>query len=218
MNFLFSLLEFHAMNDFMDFNVKTSKIINFFSLLEKKKIVSQSNLAKDVLISLGMANAILKKAISKGYVKAKTAPYKRYIYYLTKNGFKEKSRLVREYLDSSLNFFKQAKQAYLKISIDIKKKDLSIVLVGEGDLVDICKLSLLEENLDIFDHLKLDSNKKLKGNSKKIKTNLKNIAFIIVESKKPQFVYEELNRTLNVKNVFYPKFLHISKNNEGQII
>lgn len=61
----------------MDFNVKTSKIINFFSQLEKKEIISQSNLAKSVLISLGMANAILKKAISKGYVKAKAAPYKK---------------------------------------------------------------------------------------------------------------------------------------------
>ena len=96
----------------MDFNVKTSKIINFFSQLEKKEIISQSNLAKSVLISLGMANAILKKAISKGYVKAKAAPYKRYIYYLTKEGFTEKSRLVREYLDSSLNFFQKARPRY----------------------------------------------------------------------------------------------------------
>ena len=53
----------------MNFNVKTSKMINFFSLLEKKEIVFQSNLAKDVLISLGMANAILKKAISKGFIR-----------------------------------------------------------------------------------------------------------------------------------------------------
>ena len=133
------------MNFNMDFNVKTSKIINFFSQLEKKEIISQSNLAKSVLISLGMANAILKKAISKGYVKAKAAPYKRYIYYLTKEGFTEKSRLVREYLDSSLNFFQKAKQAYLEILIEIKKRRFDIVLVGEGDLEDICKLSMLHE-------------------------------------------------------------------------
>ena len=195
----------------MDFNVKTSKTINFFSLLEKKKIVSQSNLAKDVLISLGMANAILKKAISKGFVKAKSAPYKRYIYYLTKDGFKEKSRLVKEYLDCSLNFFKQAKNAYLKILMEIKKRKLSVVLVGEGDLVDICKLSLLQENLKILDHLKIDSNNKIKINSKKIRSKLNDIAFIIVESKNPQFIYDELNENLNPINVFYPKFLHISK-------
>ena len=173
----------------------------------KKKIVSQSNLAKDVLISLGMANAILKKAISKGFVKAKTAPYKRYIYYLTKDGFKEKSRLVKEYLDSSLNFLKKLNRHILDSNRNTKK--LSVVLVGEGDLADICKLSLLQENLEILDHLKLDSNHKFKINSKKLKLNTK--YFIIVESKKPQFIYDELNRSSKTINVFYPKFLHISK-------
>ena len=93
------------MNVIMEANLKISKIINFFSQLEKKKIISQSKLAKNVLISLGMANAILKKAISKGYVKVKAAPYKRYVYYLTKKGFSEKSNLVQEYLEDSLNFF-----------------------------------------------------------------------------------------------------------------
>ena len=88
----------------MDFNVKTSKIINFFSQLEKKKIISQSNLAKSVLISLGMANAILKKAISKGYVKAKAAPYKRYIYYLTKEGFTVFSPKIKKTLKVFNNF------------------------------------------------------------------------------------------------------------------
>ena len=90
-----------------------------------------------------------------------------------------------------------------------KKLERSLVFLNEtrDGIISYCKINHPDEMILI-----------LKGHSKKIKTNLKNIAFIIVESKKPQFVYEELNRTLNVKNVFYPKFLHISKNNEGQII
>ncbi len=109
----------------MDLNVKKSKKIHFFSILEKKEIISQSRLANKVLISLGMVNSLLKKAISKGYVKAKAAPYKRYVYYLTKQGFTEKSRLIREYLESSLVFFKQAKKNYSKILNDLKKKKKS---------------------------------------------------------------------------------------------
>ena len=195
----------------MDLNVKTSKIINFFSQLEKKKIISQSSLAKNVLISLGMANALLKKAISKGFVKAKSAPYKRYIYYLTKDGFTEKSRLVREYLDSSLDFFNKAKSAYQKILIDVKKKKYEIILVGEGDLVDICKLSILHENLKVTGHLKLTKQKKfiyLYNYSKKPKENS---AFVIVESKNPQLIYDKLSSSFYSKNIYFPKFLHISK-------
>ena len=89
------------------------------------------------------------------FVKVKAAPYKRYIYYLTKEGFTEKSRLVSEYLDSSLNFFKKAKLAYQKILNEVKQKKFEIVLVGDGDLVDICKLSVLHENLKVSGHLKL---------------------------------------------------------------
>lgn len=195
----------------MDFNVKTSKIINFFSQLEKKEIISQSNLAKSVLISLGMANAILKKAISKGYVKAKAAPYKRYIYYLTKEGFTEKSRLVREYLDSSLNFFQKAKQAYLEILIEIKKRRFDIVLVGEGDLEDICKLSMLHENIKECGHLKFNKQKTLEYRFNKMKKNSKKLAFVIVESKDPQLIYDELFNMFNTTNIYFPKFLHISK-------
>ena len=198
----------------MDFNVKTSKIINFFSQLEKKKIISQSNLAKSVLISLGMANAILKKAISKGYVKAKAAPYKRYIYYLTKEGFTEKSRLVREYLDSSLNFFQKAKQAYLEILIEIKKRRFDIVLVGEGDLEDICKLSMLHENIKERAHLKFNKQKTLEYRFNKMKKNSKKLAFVIVESKDPQLIYDELFNMFNTTNIYFPKFLHISKKTE----
>ena len=199
------------MNITMDLNVKTSKIINFLSQLEKKKIISQSSLAKTVLISLGMTNAILKKAISKGFVKAKAAPYKRYIYYLTKEGFTEKTRLVREYLDSSLNFFKKAKLAYLKILIEIKKKNYEIVLVGDGDLVDICKLSLLHENLKISGHMKFSKQKKLKYEFNNTKKSIINRAFVIVESQNPQLIYDNLLSSSEQINVYYPKFLHISK-------
>ena len=56
---------------------------------------------------------------------------------------------------------------------------MSVVLVGEGDLADICKLSLLQENLEIIDHLKIDSiTTSGKINSKKLKTKLQNIAFL----------------------------------------
>jgi len=196
----------------MDLNVKKSKKIHFFSILEKKEIISQSRLANKVLISLGMVNSLLKKAISKGYVKAKAAPYKRYVYYLTKQGFTEKSRLIREYLESSLVFFKQAKKNYSKILNDLKKKKNQIILVGDGDLCDICKLSALQENLEISGHLKLNNSKKLEYVFNKTTNKSENIAFVIVDSRNPQLIYDLLFKSIKSKNIYSPKFLHISKN------
>ena len=96
-------------------NIHINKLINFFSKLEKNEVVTQSNIAKTILISIGMANSLLKKAITKGYVKVKSAPYRRYSYYLKKKGFAEKSRLVKSFLESSLEFFNQAKKEYIEI-------------------------------------------------------------------------------------------------------
>lgn len=198
----------------MDSNIKTVKKINFFSQLEKKEIISQSNLANRVLISLGMVNALLKKTISKGFVKAKAAPYKRYIYYLTKDGFSEKARLVREYLESSLDFFNKAKKSYIEIFMEIKKKKKKeIFLVGSGDLVDICKLAAIESDCKINGHLRpgesfqlLLRNSKLNKNKKR---NIKKI-FIIVESKSPQLVFDLVYESFTECKIYHPKFLHIS--------
>ncbi len=192
----------------MEANLKISKIINFFSQLEKKEIISQSKLAKNVLISLGMANAILKKAISKGYVKAKAAPYKRYVYYLTKKGFSEKSNLVQEYLEDSLNFFKKAKRSYIEIFKKLKNK--RIYIVGKGDLVDVSKLAAIEINVKLAGHLIINEKKKLRVISGKLEKHNKTIVYVMVESKIPQAIYDDLKKIVSSNSIFHPKILHIS--------
>ena len=196
------------MNIKMENNLKISKIINFFSQLEKKEIISQSKLAKNVLISLGMANAILKKAISKGYVKAKAAPYKRYVYYLTKKGFSEKSNLVQEYLENSLNFFKKAKRLYVDIFKKLKNK--KIYIVGKGDLVDVSKLAAIEINVKLAGHLIINEKKKLKLIFGKHEKYNETVVYVIVESKTPQATYDDLKKIVAPNSIFHPKILHIS--------
>src|SRR6195256_3270743 len=70
---------------------------------------SQRRIAEDLGIALGLVNAYLKRCIKKGLVKVSQAPARRYAYYLTPQGFAEKSRLTVEYLSSSFSFFRQAK-------------------------------------------------------------------------------------------------------------
>src|ERR1700727_2815634 len=70
---------------------------------------SQRHIAAELDIALGLVNAYLKRSIKKGLVKVSQAPARRYAYYLTPQGFSEKSRLTIEYLSSSFSFFRQAK-------------------------------------------------------------------------------------------------------------
>ena len=75
--------------------------LDVLTAVEQGVVVTQAALTKRIGISIGLINALLKRAILMGYVKTRQAPYKRYIYYLTPKGFAKKSRLVAEYLDSS---------------------------------------------------------------------------------------------------------------------
>ena len=191
-------------------------MINFFQNLEKREILTQNSLAKKIVISIGMANALIKRSIKKGFIKAKAAPYKRFAYYLTPDGFGEKSRLVKEYLESSLDFYSKAKKEFIKILKKIKDSnlDIDIVVVGRGDLVDILKLASMSSGIRINKYFEWNNEKK------KIRNNNKNLseaklnqysAFIIVDTIQPQMCFDYLSGIINSDKIFAPKFLHISK-------
>ena len=203
------------MNYKMKESIKTLKKINFLTELEKKQIISQNVISKNILVSLGMVNALLKKAISKGLVKAKSAPYKRYIYYLTKQGFSEKSNLVREYLEDSLGFYKKAKKSYCEILIRLTKQ--KIYIVGNGDLADISKLASIETNIKILSHLKINKNSKLVLPSGKILKHTNKNIYLIVETKHPQKTYDYLKKQVPLNCIVYPNILHISDFNADEI-
>jgi len=78
------------------------------SSIESDESVTQRSLAVRLGIAVGLTNAYFKRCVHKGWVKAQAIPAKRYAYYLTPQGFSEKSRLVGEYLTSSLGFFRNA--------------------------------------------------------------------------------------------------------------
>src|SRR5215813_20847 len=77
--------------------------------VERDSAQSQRRLASELVIALGLVNAYLKRCIKKGLVKVSEAPARRYAYYLTPQGFAEKSRLTVEYLTYSFGFFRQAR-------------------------------------------------------------------------------------------------------------
>src|SRR3982751_5896209 len=70
---------------------------------------SQRRLASELGVALGLVNAYLKRCVNKGLVKVSEAPARRYAYYLTPQGFAEKSRLTVDYLSYSFSFFRTAR-------------------------------------------------------------------------------------------------------------
>src|SRR4029079_11558130 len=84
-------------------------MLGLLDAVEQDRAHSQRHLASELGIALGLVNAYLKRCMKKGLVKVRQAPARRYAYYLTPQGFAEKSRLTVEYLSFSFGFFRKAK-------------------------------------------------------------------------------------------------------------
>src|SRR5579863_4509642 len=84
-------------------------VLGLLSSVETDGARSQRHIAAELGIALGLANAYLKRCVHKGLVKVGQAPARRYAYYLTPQGFAEKSRLTATYLSHSFSFFREAR-------------------------------------------------------------------------------------------------------------
>ena len=87
----------------------------------------------------------------KGLIKVSEVPTRRFAYYLTPQGFAEKSRLTTEYLSHSFSFFRRARTECASIFNDVLARGQKrLVLVGEGDLAEIARIVVLEHELELI--------------------------------------------------------------------
>ncbi|WP_417454780.1 hypothetical protein [Kiloniella sp.] len=192
-------------------DIKTD--IEFLQSLEEGEVISQMTLSKRIGVSIGFTNALLKRAIHKGYVKAKSAPYKRYAYYLTPRGFSEKSRLVVEYLDTSLDFFKNARNQYSEIFETIEAQgDKASVLLGGGELAEIAIMAAWDTKVEILAVIDNTTHREKIGNIPVLDTldKIDNYdVMILTDSEAPQETFEKASQQYESIDLIVPEFLRI---------
>lgn len=125
-------------------------VLGLLESVERDGSQSQRHLALELGIALGLVNAYLKRCIKKGLVKVGEAPARRYAYYLTPQGFAEKSRLTVDYLSSSFSFFRRARSDCSELMAEIVAGGASgVVLAGISDLAEIATICALESKVTI---------------------------------------------------------------------
>ena len=113
-------------------------VLGLLESVERDGATSQRRLAADLGIAVGLVNAYLNRCIKKGLVKVTQAPARRYAYYLTPQGFVEKSRLSLEYLTYSFKFFRQAKLDCLNAFEAARARGFArVALDGVSDIAEI---------------------------------------------------------------------------------
>ena len=125
-------------------------VLGLLTSIERDSRVTQRKLAGDLGIALGLANSYLRRCVRKGLVKMSQVPLNRYAYYLTPQGFAEKSRLTAEYLTVSFDFFRRARGDCAMLLRQCTARGWRrVALYGAGDLAEIVVLSAGETGIDV---------------------------------------------------------------------
>lgn len=125
-------------------------LLRLLESIEKDGGQSQRGYADDVGVALGLVNAYLKRCVRKGLIKVQRVPAKRYTYYLTPQGFAEKSRLTFHYLSLSLSFFRRAqKDCDDVLDLALSRGWKRIALVGASDLAEIALICAIRRPVQI---------------------------------------------------------------------
>jgi DNA-binding MarR family transcriptional regulator len=125
-------------------------VLGLLESVEHDGATSQRRLAAELGIAVGLVNAYLNRCIQKGLVKVSQAPARRYAYYLTPQGFVEKSRLSLEYLAYSFRFFRQAKlDCENAFALARARGFTRIALDGVSDIAEIATICAREAGIEI---------------------------------------------------------------------
>lgn len=126
----------------------TLEILNEIS---DRSDVTQRHLAEHLGVALGLANSYLKRCVRKGFVKIKQAPANRYLYYITPQGFAEKSRLTAQYLGYSFDFYRHASASMLQVVNSCKTEGVNrVVFGGVSELAEIASIRFQDLGLDLL--------------------------------------------------------------------
>jgi DNA-binding MarR family transcriptional regulator len=185
-------------------------VLGVLDAVERDPSVTQRSVARELGIALGLANAYLRRCVRKGLIKVSEVPRRRYAYYLTPQGFAEKSRLTATYLSDSFSFFRKARtQCGELFALAAARGQRRLVLLGHGDLAEIASLVARDHPVEIVtviaaagEPARLDADLAAAGRPD---------AVVITALVDPRGVLEAALQVLGADRVYVPAILRVHR-------
>lgn len=128
--------------------MKEVKELELLEALSEEPEARQVDLAARLGVAVGTINWHLKRLAAKGYIKVRRIGRWRWGYILTPQGMAEKARLTVSYVRRSMSLYREVRgQCSFLLQQVMKAGYREVVLDGEGDLVDVCRLTCLEQGI-----------------------------------------------------------------------
>jgi DNA-binding MarR family transcriptional regulator len=197
-------------------NTESEITLGLLKAVQDDKQLTQRSVASDLGIALGLVNTYLKRCVSKGFVKIRQVPRNRYAYYLTPQGFAEKSRLTAEYLSQSFSLFRQSQSQFREIFSQCSDNGWNkVAFYGAGDLSEIAALCSQEFPIEVVAVIRIGS----AGNADTRLRSVESVqdagkidAVILTDLNDPQCSFDTLAKEFPSGRILTAHFLEIYRN------
>ena len=128
--------------------------LNLLEHIENDPDITQASLASQLGVAVGTVNWHIKRLVDKGYVKVKRAQRKKLRYIITPSGIALRARLTVEYIDRSLQLYRDTRAQVTELLEEVRASGYEQVRIealrtGPDDILDIIRLSCLEQNMQV---------------------------------------------------------------------
>jgi DNA-binding MarR family transcriptional regulator len=118
--------------------------------IERDPDITQASLAAQLGVAVGTVNWHIKRLISKGYVKVKRAQRRKLRYIITPEGIAFRARLTVNYIETSMRLYRRTRTRVRELLAEVQQSGYDRVqLIGDGDIADICRLTCLEQGINV---------------------------------------------------------------------
>ncbi len=126
--------------------------LDILEQLEAKPDSTQAVLATQLGVAVGTINWHVKRLVEKGFLKIQRLERRKIKYIVTPEGISLRSRLTIEYIQSSFQFYRLIRQKMKNILERCAEANYqTIILSGEGDVAEICRLTGLEQGFVVLE-------------------------------------------------------------------
>jgi len=111
---------------------------------------NQRDLSRQMSLSLGMTNMLIRRLVSKGFIRISQLNKRKVKYILTPKGFAEKSRLTYALLNNYTRIFREARRDFSILFKElIEDGTIKVVFAGIDEVAEIAYLSHQEVDIDL---------------------------------------------------------------------
>ena len=189
--------------------------LELLAAVEEKADITQRTLAQQMGVALGLTNAYLKRAMAKGLIKVRQAPARRYMYYLTPQGFAEMARLTREYLSDSFHVVRRVRGECDDLLRQAAARGWRrVVVVGASDLAEIATLSARDYEIELVAVVEPGRNAGRFAGLPVVRSLAEAGAFdavLLTEIGAPQAAYDALLAEVLPERILCPRTLRVAR-------